>query len=81
MLIAPVAQLIEKVLVAHVISLGFTLVSWFAKKQNSVALSTVEAEYISTASCCAQVLWIRETLHDYGFHFHTLPLCVTTKVP
>ena len=33
--------------------LGFALVSWFSKKQNSVALSTAEAEYISAASCCA----------------------------
>ena len=36
--------------------LGFALVSWFSKKQNSVALSTAEAEYILAVSCCAQVL-------------------------
>ena len=33
-----------------------SLVSWSSKKQNSVALSTVEAEYISADSCCAQLL-------------------------
>jgi hypothetical protein len=30
-----------------------SLVSWSSKKQNSVALSTAETEYISAGSCCA----------------------------
>jgi hypothetical protein len=29
------------------------------KKQNSVALSTAEAEYISVGNCCAQLLWMK----------------------
>ncbi|XP_070036527.1 secreted RxLR effector protein 161-like [Nicotiana tomentosiformis] len=33
--------------------LGSCLVSWATKKQNSMALSTAEAEYIVFASCCA----------------------------
>ena len=33
------------------------LVSWFSKKQVSVALSTAEAEYITASLCCSQVLW------------------------
>ncbi|XP_070035435.1 uncharacterized mitochondrial protein AtMg00810-like [Nicotiana tomentosiformis] len=36
--------------------LGSCLVSWATKKQNPVALSTAEAEYIASASCCAQLL-------------------------
>jgi hypothetical protein len=47
--------------------LGRSLVSWASKKQNSVALSTVEAEYIATGHCCAQLLWMRQTLWDYGY--------------
>ncbi|XP_050258879.1 uncharacterized mitochondrial protein AtMg00810-like [Quercus robur] len=42
------------------------LVSWMSKKQNSVSLSTVEAEYIAVGSFCAQLLWMKKLLHDYG---------------
>ena len=54
--------------------LGSMLVSWFSKKQNSVALSTTEAEYISLGSCCAQVLWMKQQLLDYGVRVETIPL-------
>ncbi|GAV82952.1 hypothetical protein CFOL_v3_26403 [Cephalotus follicularis] len=45
--------------------LGKSLVSWFSKKQNSVALSTTEAEYVAAGSCCAQVFWLKQQLHDF----------------
>jgi hypothetical protein len=48
-------------------------VSWASKKQNSVALSTTEAEYIATGHCCAQ-LWMRQTLRDYGYKLSKVPL-------
>ena len=54
--------------------LGRSLVSWSSKKQNSVALSTVEAEYISTGSCCAQILWMKATLSDFEIKFKKVPL-------
>ena len=54
--------------------IGRSLVSWSSKKQNSTALSTAEAEYISAASCCAQLLWMRQTLKDYGVSLGTVPL-------
>jgi hypothetical protein len=54
--------------------LGKSLVSWSSKKQNSVALSTTEAEYISAGSCCAQLLWMKATLSDFGIKFKQVPL-------
>jgi hypothetical protein len=54
--------------------LGCSLVSWSSKKQNFVALSTVEAEYISAGSCCAQLLWMKQTLLDCGVKFKEIPL-------
>jgi hypothetical protein len=44
-------------------------VSWSSKKQNCVALSTAEAEYIVAGACCAQLLWMRQTFHDFGCQF------------
>jgi hypothetical protein len=41
-----------------------SLVSWASKKQNSLALSTAEAEYITAGNCCAQLLWMRQTHRD-----------------
>ena len=54
--------------------LGSSLVSWFSKKQNSVALSTTEAEYIAVASCCAQILWMKNQLLDYGLSYTKTPI-------
>jgi pyruvate-formate lyase len=54
--------------------LGRSLVSWASKKQNSVALSTTEAEYIAAGHCCVQLLWMRQTLRDYGYKLTKIPL-------
>nr|GEW51321.1 uncharacterized mitochondrial protein AtMg00810-like [Tanacetum cinerariifolium] len=46
--------------------LGCRLISWQCKKQTVVGTSSIEAEYVAAASCCAQVLWIQNQLLDYG---------------
>nr|GEW44207.1 copia protein [Tanacetum cinerariifolium] len=52
--------------------LGEKLVSWSSKKQDCTALSIAKAEYVSLSACCAQVLWMRTQLMDYGFHFNKI---------
>jgi hypothetical protein len=54
--------------------LGRSLVSWASKKQNSVALSTTEVEYIAIGHCCTQLLCMRQTLRDYGYKLTKVPL-------
>ncbi|KAK0571948.1 hypothetical protein LWI29_023867 [Acer saccharum] len=54
--------------------LGNNLVSWFCKKQNSISLSTAEAEDIAARSECTQLLWMKQMLIDYGFNQGTLTL-------
>ena len=54
--------------------LGNSLISWACKKQACVALSTAEAEYIAAGSCCAQILWLKHQLEDYGISLNNIPL-------
>jgi len=46
--------------------LGSSLISWNNKKQACVALSITEAKYLATEHGCAQVMWLKHPLLDYG---------------
>jgi hypothetical protein len=54
-------------------------VSWSSKRQNSVALFIAEAEYVVAGACCAQLLWMKQTLNDYGCRFTKIPLLCDNK--
>jgi len=54
--------------------LGSCLISWGSKKQYLVALSTAEAEYVAAASCCAQLLWIKQQLSYFGLSIERVPI-------
>nr|GFC03580.1 uncharacterized mitochondrial protein AtMg00810-like [Tanacetum cinerariifolium] len=58
---------------------GEKLVSWSSKKQDFMMLSTAKAKYVSLSACCAQVLWMRTQLTDYGFHFNKIPIYCNSK--
>nr|GFA58586.1 uncharacterized mitochondrial protein AtMg00810-like [Tanacetum cinerariifolium] len=58
---------------------GDKLVSWSSKKQDCTSISSAEAEYVSLSTCCAQVLWMRTQLTDYGFHFDKIPMYYDSK--
>nr|GEU60245.1 hypothetical protein [Tanacetum cinerariifolium] len=59
--------------------LGDKLVCWSSKKQNYVFISTVESKYVAVFSCCAQVLWMRTQLTDYGFFYDKVPIYCDSK--
>ncbi|GJS00185.1 retrovirus-related pol polyprotein from transposon TNT 1-94 [Tanacetum coccineum] len=59
--------------------LGDKLVSWSSKKQKSTTISSTKAEYIALSGCCAQILWMRSQLTDYGFKFNKIPLYCDNK--
>ncbi|GJV42477.1 retrovirus-related pol polyprotein from transposon TNT 1-94 [Tanacetum coccineum] len=58
---------------------GDKLVSWSSKKQDCTSMSSAEAEYVSLSACCAQVLWLRTQLTDYGFYFDKIPMYCDSK--
>jgi hypothetical protein len=53
---------------------GTNLVAWMSRKQSSVSLSNVEAEYIVARSCCTQLIWMKKLLCDYGFTQDTMAI-------
>ncbi|GKB90705.1 hypothetical protein Tco_0962977 [Tanacetum coccineum] len=55
------------------------LVSWSSKRQKSTVISNTEAEYIAFSGCCAQVLWMRSQLTDYGLGFNKIPMYCDNK--
>ncbi|GJR40335.1 putative reverse transcriptase domain-containing protein [Tanacetum coccineum] len=59
--------MIEKLLQMLIMQLVF-------KSRKYSAISTTEAEYIALSGCCAQILWMRSQLRDYGFAFNKIPM-------
>ncbi|KAK2965254.1 hypothetical protein RJ640_015752 [Escallonia rubra] len=47
-------------------TLGSGVFSWLSKKQQSVAQSSAEAEYVSAAIATSQAIWLRRIFHDFG---------------
>nr|GEX20439.1 uncharacterized mitochondrial protein AtMg00810-like [Tanacetum cinerariifolium] len=54
--------------------LGDKLVSWMSKKQDCTVMSSAEAEYVLLSASCAQVMWMRTQLKDYGFNYNKILL-------
>jgi len=50
----------------YAFSFGIGVFSWSSMKQNTVALSTAEAEYVSASEATAQAIWLRFVLDDLG---------------
>ena len=55
------------------------LISWLSRKQNSIALSSTEVEYVAVGSCCAQILWIKYQLADYGIELNKVSIRCDNK--
>ena len=54
----------------YCVLLNGAAVSWASKKQPTVALSTMEAEYQSAALCAREVLWLRHLWPTLGYHIN-----------
>ena len=43
-------------------SLGSSMITWFSRKNTSIALSIWEEEYIAACSACSEVVWLQKML-------------------
>jgi hypothetical protein len=50
----------------YIFTIGSGAICWNAKKQEVVAQSTAEAEYISLAAAANQAIWLNKLLADLG---------------
>ncbi|GKC52014.1 retrovirus-related pol polyprotein from transposon TNT 1-94 [Tanacetum coccineum] len=51
----------------------------FSDSDHAGCLDSPKAEYVSLSACCAQVLWLRTQLTDYGFHFDKILMYCDSK--
>nr|GEU99151.1 UBN2 domain-containing protein [Tanacetum cinerariifolium] len=51
----------------------------FSKKQTTLAISTTEAEYVSTGKACQEALWMKQALIDYGIRLDDIPIMCDNK--
>ena len=45
-------------------SMGSGVISWFSRNQSCVALSTAQAEYVTSCSASCEAVWLRKLLFD-----------------
>ncbi|GJS73192.1 retrovirus-related pol polyprotein from transposon TNT 1-94 [Tanacetum coccineum] len=58
---------------------GCCLTSWFSKKQTALAISTTEAEYVSTGKACQQELWMKQAIINYDLRLDDVPIMCDNK--
>ena len=51
---------------AFAFNIGSRVMSWSSKKQPTVSLSSIEAEYKAILSATCEVVWLRRILEDVG---------------
>ncbi|GJX41358.1 retrovirus-related pol polyprotein from transposon TNT 1-94 [Tanacetum coccineum] len=55
------------------------LICWSAKKQQFVAMSSVEAKYVAAVGCCANILWMNSQLTNYDIIYEKVPIFCNTS--
>ncbi|GJX97657.1 retrovirus-related pol polyprotein from transposon TNT 1-94 [Tanacetum coccineum] len=58
---------------------SIALTAYADADHKSTAISSTEAEYIAMSGCCAQILWMRSQLTDYGLGFNKIPMYCDNK--
>ncbi|GJR47185.1 retrovirus-related pol polyprotein from transposon TNT 1-94 [Tanacetum coccineum] len=78
-------NLLSKFLLSQEFSKGIMDPTLFIRRQGkdillkSAAISSTKSEYIAMSGCCAQILWMRSQLTDYGLRFNKIPMYCDNK--
>nr|KYP38678.1 Retrovirus-related Pol polyprotein from transposon TNT 1-94 [Cajanus cajan] len=56
----------RKTTTRFVFTIGSTTVSWMSRLQKSVALSTIEAEYMTISEAGKELIWLKNFLEELG---------------
>nr|GEY09736.1 hypothetical protein [Tanacetum cinerariifolium] len=58
---------------------GFDLTTYSDADHTGCHLDQKKSEYVAVSGCCAQVLWMRTQLMDYGFFYNKVPIYCDSK--
>nr|GEW98365.1 hypothetical protein [Tanacetum cinerariifolium] len=58
---------------------GFDLTAYSDVNHAGCHLDRKKFEYVAVSGCCAQVLWMRTQLSDYGFFYDKVPIYCDSK--
>ena len=59
-------ELDRRSLTGYVFKIGNAAVTWNTRKQPTVALSTMEAEYMAVAAATREAIWLRQLISELG---------------
>ncbi|GJR82084.1 retrovirus-related pol polyprotein from transposon TNT 1-94 [Tanacetum coccineum] len=78
-LITRVAKILDEALLDVCNYWETDLLACHQKGRKIAAISSTEAEYIAMSGCCAQILWMRSQLTDYGLGFNKILMFCDNK--
>jgi hypothetical protein len=57
-------------------------ISWASRRQDTIADSTTEAEYVAASDACKEAIWLKRFINDLqipGLHFDKIPLHIDNR--
>ena len=60
----------------YVFNIGGAPISWSSRRQQTTALSTMEAEYMALAAAVQEAVWLRRLLGEFGLQKESRATCI-----
>jgi len=59
----------------YIVLISGAAVFWQSKAQKTIALSSIEAEYMALSDTCCQLVWIQNLFGELRINLQSIPLC------